>query len=241
MYRWLYVDKRYMWFVRAKSYFSFGTSLHQALQRFHDSNDLGVQTTEEAVASLEENWMTAGYSSPEEAAEALAEGRVLLEGHIAAAAAVEDGATNLYVEKDLQLNMGEWVLSGRVDRIDEYPDGTIEIVDYKSGSVENPVYDIAMGCYALLARPLFPDRPIKTTLVSLSTQEKLSALRDEDELREFEADLRRLATEILHRDYPTIDPKPKPLCKSCDFLRVCATVPDFAESFGAYGEIPAEF
>ena len=241
MYRWLYVDKRYMWFVRAKSYFSFGTSLHHALQRFHDSNDLGVQTTEEAIATLEENWMTSGYSSPEEAAEALAEGRVLIEGHIAASAAVEDGAATLFVEKDLQLDMGEWQLCGRVDRIDEHQDGTTEIIDYKSGSIENPIFDIAMGCYALLVQPLFPGKPIKTTLISLKTQERIGAIREPDELLEFERTLRTLATEILNRDYPTIDPKPKPLCKSCDFLRVCATVPDFAENFTPYGEIPAEF
>jgi RecB family exonuclease len=235
------VDKRYLWFVRAKSYYSFGLSLHNALQRFHDSNDLGVQTTDEAVSSLEENWMTAGYSSPEEAAEAMAEGRVMLEGYVEAISEGPDGVTTIFVEKDLQLDMGDWILAGRVDRIDERADGSIEIVDYKSGSIENPIYDIAMGCYALLARPMFPGNPLHTTLISLKTRERVSATRTNDELAEFEKDLRKLAVEILHRDYPTIDPKPKALCKNCDFLRICATVPDFAEDFSQFGEVPSEF
>ncbi|MEO7453917.1 MAG: PD-(D/E)XK nuclease family protein [Fimbriimonadales bacterium] len=241
MYRWHFVDKRYLWFVRAKPYYSFGLSLHNALQRFHDSNDLGVQTTAEAVSSLEENWMSAGYSSPEEAAEALAEGRVMVEGYIEALEEAPSGATTLFTEKDLQLDMGDWVLSGRIYRIDEREDGAIDIIDYKSGSIENPLYDIAMGCYALLVRPLFPDKPIYTTLISLKTRERVSELREPPELAGFEKDLRKLAMEILNRDYPTIDPKAKALCVNCDFLRVCATVPDFAEDFSQFGEVSMEF
>lgn len=242
-YRWSYIDKRYQWFVKAKAYYSFGTSLHQVLERFHDSQDLGVQTTGEAVAALEENWMTSGYSSPEEAAEALAEGRVLVEGYVAAAMEVEEGSTTLFVEKELQKDMGDWTLSGRIDRISERGDGAIEIIDYKSGGLapESPLYDIAMGCYALLASPIYPGRHLITTLISLRNGERASAERTCEELAQFEADIRKLASDILNRDYPTIDPKPKPLCVNCDFLRVCGTVPDFAEDFTAFGSIPEEF
>jgi len=213
------------------------------LERFHDSEDLGVQTTDEAVAALEENWLTSGYSSPEEAAEALAEGRVLVEGYVASTIKADEGTTTLFVEKELQMDMGDWTLSGRIDRISERPDGTIEIIDYKSGnsSPESPIHDIAMGCYALLAAPMFPGKRLATTIISLQTGERASAERNQQELEEFEADIRRLASEILNRDYPTIDPKPKPLCNHCDFLRVCATHSDFAEDFSAYGSIPSEF
>jgi len=242
-YRWSYIDKRYQWFVKAKSYYSFGTSLHQVLERFHDSQDLGVQTTGEAVAALEENWMTSGYSSPEEAAEALAEGRVLVEGYVSTAMEAEEGTTTLFVEKELQKDMGDWILSGRIDRISERQDGVIEIIDYKTGNLaaESPIYDIAMGCYALLTSPLFPGRRLVTTIISLRDGERSSAERIDAELAEFEADIRKLASDILNRDYPTIDPKPKALCTNCDFLRVCATHPDFAEDFAAYGSIPEDF
>jgi RecB family exonuclease len=242
-YRWSYIDRRYQWFVKAKSYYSFGTSLHQVLERFHDSQDLGVQTTSEAVAALEENWMTSGYSSPEEAAEALAEGRVLVEGYVATVREAEEDSTTLFVEKELQKDMGDWTLSGRLDRITERQDGVIEIIDYKTGSVaaESPIYDIAMGCYALLALPLFPEKRLITTIVSLRNGERTSAERTPEELAEFEADLRKLASNILNRDYPTIDPKPKQLCINCDFLRVCATHPDFTEDFAVFGSIPEDF
>lgn len=243
MYRWLYVDKRYQWFAKPKSYYSFGASLHQVLERFHDSNDLGVQTTGEALAALEENWMTSGYSSPEEAAEALAEGRVLVEGYVAEAVEVEQGTTTLFVEKDVLRDMGAWTLSGRIDRIAEREDGTIEIIDYKTGSLpaESPAFDIAMGCYALLAQQMFPEKRLMTTIISLRSHERASVERTESDLKEFEADLRVLASEILNRDYPTIEPKPKPLCINCDFLRVCGTHQDFAEDFSVYGTIPTDF
>jgi RecB family exonuclease len=217
--------------------------LHAALQRFHDSSDVGVQTTEEALQSMEENWMMSGYASPEEAEEAYAEGRTILRGFIGSKHDIEPGSQVLFVEKDLHKDMGEWMLAGRVDRIDQRSDGSIEIIDYKTGdtSPENPLYDIALGCYALLARELYIDKQIRTTLISLKSGEKVSVLRDKYELEAFESDLRKLAIEILYRDYPTIDPKPKRLCCNCDFLTVCSTGPDFAEDFSQYGEVPSQF
>ncbi|HCE00424.1 MAG TPA: hypothetical protein DER07_05235, partial [Armatimonadetes bacterium] len=63
-YRWTYVDERGRWYIRSKSYFSFGTTLHKVLQRFHDSRDAGVQTVGQALAAYEESWIEAGFESP---------------------------------------------------------------------------------------------------------------------------------------------------------------------------------
>src|ERR1051326_5113827 len=128
-YRWTYVDDRGKWYLRSKSYYSFGSTLHRVLERFHSSDDAGVETTAEALAAYEENWIDAGFSSAEEMAEAYHEGKEILERHVQDFAKRESAARVLYVEKQLRLDMGLFDLTGRIDRIDEHEDGTLEIVD----------------------------------------------------------------------------------------------------------------
>ncbi|MCL6623407.1 MAG: PD-(D/E)XK nuclease family protein [Fimbriimonadales bacterium] len=236
-YKWTYVDPRGKFFIRAKSYYSFGASLHAVLQRFHDEGDKGVETKEQALATLEETWLTAGYSSPEEAAEALAEGRELLSIYIDSFYERRPQAKTLFVEKPLRCDMGEFILAGRIDRLDEHPDGTLEIIDYKTGwsdlTPESISQDVALNCYQLLVRSLIPGRRVLTTLVVLRTQESLTVEPEEEELAQFSEDLKILGKEILNRDYEALVPYPKPLCRECDFLNLCLRHPEFQDSFQA--------
>src|SRR5436305_13574189 len=94
--------------------------LHKVLQRFHDSGDTGVETTHEALAALEESWLDAGFSSAEEMADAYGEGKAILERYIDEHQAARAGVSTLYIEKLLRLDLGDFVLSGRIDRVDEH-------------------------------------------------------------------------------------------------------------------------
>ncbi|HWA82932.1 MAG TPA: PD-(D/E)XK nuclease family protein [Fimbriimonadaceae bacterium] len=232
-YLWTYVDDRGKWYLRSKSYYSFGTTLHRVLERFHDSNDTGVETTSEAMAALEENWIDAGFSSAEEMAEAYHEGKEILERHVEEFKRRETAARVLYVEKQLRLDMGLFDLTGRIDRIDEREDGTLEIVDYKTGrehvSAEEVETDIAMGCYQLLLAREFPDRKIVATIYALRSGEQASGSMTAEHLDQFEADVRLLGGEILTQEYYDLIPRPKRLCEGCDFLPLCRKNPDYAD------------
>ncbi|MEM4407568.1 MAG: PD-(D/E)XK nuclease family protein, partial [Candidatus Caldarchaeum sp.] len=109
-YKWTYIDPRGKYFIRAKPYYSFGISLHAVLRKFHDEGGKGVETREQALTSLEENWLTAGYSSPEEAEQALAEGRELLTNYIDSFYRSKPSAKTLFVEKSLSRDMEEFTL-----------------------------------------------------------------------------------------------------------------------------------
>lgn len=234
-YRWSYVDSRGKWFVRAKAYYSFGASLHAVLQRFHDQGDMGVQTTEHAVAALEESWISAGYSSPEEAAEALAEGRELVASYVDEHLARASDTKTLFVEQSLRLDMGEFILVGRLDRVDEREDGTLEIIDYKSGRLytteEELRNDIELNCYQLLLRARFPNRRVLSTILSLKSQSSTTIEPSEQDLAEFREALVTLGREIIHRDYESVLPTVKDLCPACDFLPLCSRDEDFADEY----------
>jgi hypothetical protein len=135
----------------------------------------------------------------------------------------------------LRLDLGEFVLTGRIDRLDEWPDGTLEIVDYKSGrggvTREDVASDLAMACYQLLATHNYPDRPILATIHALRSGERASWSMPKDELAAFSEDIRALGIEILNRDWEVVTPAWKELCPECDFRPLCLKYPDFREEF----------
>jgi RecB family exonuclease len=228
---WTYMKPRGRWYMRAKSYYSFGTSLHRVLERFHNSGDTGVETTHQALAALDESWLDAGFSSADEMADAYGEGKNIIERYVEEHEVAKAGVDTLFVEKLLRKDMGEFDLVGRLDRIDEHEDGVIEVVDYKSGrsevTVEDVATDIAMSCYQLLLREAYPDRPIKATIVCLRTGQEASYSMPESEIAEFDFAIRELGHKILCHDYFELEPVQKDLCRACDFLTLCKTHPDF--------------
>lgn len=232
-YRWTYVDDRGKWYMRARSYYSFGSSLHKVLQRFHDSADAGVATVGQAIAAYEESWIYAGYESAEEMSEAFGEGKEIVERHIEQVLSMPATAKTLWVEKMLRKDLGEFVLIGRLDRVDEHDDGSLEIVDYKSGrtavSEEEVESDLAMACYQVLVKDRFPDRAAWATILALRSGASASASLSEEAMRAFETDLVEIGREILNRDYGEIVPVYKDLCPECDFLPLCRKHPEFAE------------
>jgi RecB family exonuclease len=232
-YRWTYVDDRGKWYLRSKSYYSFGSTLHRVLERFHDQGDTGVTTTEEVMAAYEESWIDAGFSSAEEMAEAFGEGKQILERHVQEAAARPRTAKTIFVERQFRHDLGEFALIGRVDRVDEHEDGSLEIIDYKSGresvDQEDVSGDIAMACYQLLLRRKFPDKKVSATIIALRTGSQATASMTDEELAEFENDVKTLGGEILHEDYAELIPVFKPLCPHCDFIPLCRKHPEFTE------------
>lgn len=231
MYMWTYVDSRGKWYLRARKNFSFGTSLHNVLQRFHDARDVGVQTVDQAVAALEENWIEAGYSSQDEMLQDLSEGKQILERHIESYLAEAPTQATLYVEKTLTLDMGRFVLRGRVDRVDQHEDGTLEVIDYKTGretvEPEDVAGNLAMSCYQLLLREAHPDTPVIATIVAVRSGAKASSSMDDAEAALMRADLVALGEEVLDRDWLGHEPVAKPLCRGCDFLPLCKRSPGF--------------
>lgn len=239
-YRWTYLDRRGRLYARSKSYYSFGTSLHRALQHFHERG--GIDTTGQVVAWLEEDWISAGYSDPEEMAEALHEGVTMLERHVEQERRRESRATALCVERRFSLDLGEFTLVGQVDRVDEHEDGTLEIIDYKSGretvTPEDVADDIAMGCYQLLVAHAYPDRRIVATIQALRTGNQASASMDPEERERFAEDIRSLGGLILAEmeEHYDLVPRPKRLCATCDYLALCRRHEEFAEAWQEFSK-----
>jgi RecB family exonuclease len=234
-YRFIYLDRIGRFYARARAGYSFGSTLHLVLESFHAEG--GTASAEEIEARYQERWISAGYETPEEEAAYRAAGtEALLVYHRSAAERLAAGIETLFTEKRLAADLGDFILEGRVDRVDRHPDGTLEVIDYKSGRTEvtqdQVAGSLAMNVYQLLLRKLYPERPVAATIVSLRSGQEASASLSEEQAVRFEADLLEIGREILSRDFTELVPVRIEACEECDFLRKCGAFWRIEERFG---------
>lgn len=219
-YRYVYIDKLPRYFG-ARAYFSFGSSLHRALQEYHEAGGAQTQNAEALVSRLEQNWIGAGYESAEDEHARLVQGREILAAYHESAAA-QEGVT-LYTEKLLRIDMGDYALTGRIDRLDSLPDGGLEVIDYKSGerlpTPEEVADDLPLAIYQLLCVRTFQCPRVKASIHHLRTGSKVSTVRTAHEVEPVAESIDALFTRI--RDEAHYDPVEGDHCRHCDFLDRC--------------------
>jgi RecB family exonuclease len=125
----------------------------------------------------------------------------------------------------------DFELVGRIDRVDEHPDGSLEIIDYKSGRNEiteaDVEADLAMSVYQLLLQAKYPDRPIRATIFALKSGKSASWSMPTEDLEVLKMDLHELGKHMVAVNWDELQPSPKLLCGTCDFLPLCRQYPEF--------------
>lgn len=116
---------------------SFGTSLHRTLQVIHEQGGPQEQSLETAKRQLETSWTSAGYDSKAHEAAELARGKELLAAYYETWSGVD--GTPVILEKRMSAPYKGSVLLGIIDRVDRMADGSLEIIDYKSGFAPDSV------------------------------------------------------------------------------------------------------
>jgi len=223
-YRFVYVERVGRYYQRPKSFYSFGASLHTAIQCFHERGGAATQTPGDLVEHLDRRWISAGYESPDDELRYREEARQLARDYFDAAAKRE--AKPILVEKPLYRDMESFTLMGRIDRIDEWPSGELEIIDYKSGRTDvtpaDILDDLAMGIYQILTRHRFPGRQILSTIHCLRTGVQATVEFPDGYVEEVICSTQAIAESIFSRSW---DEPPKPnweeKCEACDFAELC--------------------
>jgi putative RecB family exonuclease len=234
-YRLEYFDKLGRFYHKARAGFSFGTTLHKTLEAYHAAGGPENVSLETLQTSLTTNWISPGYATPEQEVAFQEEGQKILEAYhtaqVEAKSRAEAGeappeARLLYSEKTLKMDLTpEIVLSGRVDRVDEHFDQSLEIVDYKSGRLTVTEEDVAnapaMGIYQLLLKNTHPERRVRATIVALRTGDFATHEQTPEEAEFLQADCTETAQIIHDKDWESVLPTPCDHCPHCDFLPYC--------------------
>jgi RecB family exonuclease len=213
-----------------------GIAVHAALAGWW-TQSFAQRTPSRGAARLRADWNPDRFA--EQGFRDAAQSRAVRER---AAAWVEDyfagadpAADPVGVERTVSVPTRVLALSGRVDRIDEHPDGGLVVVDYKTGRRPPGESDVrsnlALAIYALadgrtLRRPChrveLHHLPSRTVVVAEHTEESLRRKVGEAESIASDAavaDAAYARGELGDERFPA---RPSSLCSWCDWLRHCA-------------------
>lgn len=221
--------------TRGKPVFSFGRSVHLALQRFFElgraSETVGAQTLfgpapttprptfDDLERLYREAWIDEWYPSKIDRDERFASGLRALRTYYDRVAVAWPNV--LATERTFTLKLGETVVSGIIDRIDSLPDGTVAIIDYKTGGVKtekNVDWD-QLYIYHLAAERVLGLKPSKLIYEYVEGGTALETVATTEELTALEERIRANHEKMRASDFPAT---PSVMaCGFCDFKDIC--------------------
>jgi len=134
----------------------------------------------------------------------------------------------LATEKWVGAEFGGLSVRGRVDRVDRLPDGTLAVVDYKTGKFPRDVArfraaELSPPVYARGAAEAFAGIPVsRVELVYLATMERVTFEVDDAWLAHGEALLASRVGRLQEAERAgEFAARPSGLCRTCDFRTRC--------------------
>ena len=128
----------------------------------------------------------------------------------------------VWFEKAFSFRLGPHLLRGRVDRVDRHPDGTHELIDYKTGRPKTPAQlrdDVQLAVYAMAAQDAWDLEAARQSYHYVLDDEKVPlppAAVDRDWISET---VYTVAEGILGQGF---EPTPSyAACSMCDYRIVC--------------------
>ena len=201
---------------------NFGTSIHETLNDFYRALTNGGEVNFALMTKLYgENWISAGYDSGDHETARKAQGLNMLEEFYNSNS--DPWIVPKHLEKNFNIKVGEHMFTGRIDRIDEMPDGSFEVIDYKTGKSKalNVQHKLQMSIYALACRDIFHIPASKLSLYFLDDNKKVSMKKVPSDLDSVKNDILFYIEELKKSDFR---PTPGFLCSFCDYKLICPAV-----------------
>jgi RecB family exonuclease len=236
-YRMQYLDRPSPPARAQRAHTSFGLAVHNALRDWWDLPE-GQRTPEAGAELVRTSWIDVGFRDADQSLEWRGRAQQQVSAYLGD---VDPARQPLGIERTVSLRTEALALQGRIDRLDDRPDG-LAVVDYKT-SRSVPTDDEArtslpLALYAAAVWKMFRRRCVRVELHHLPsgsvaahehTGESLRRKLDEAEsiardARAAEADYAELGT-----DSSRFPARVGPLCQWCDYRAHCPA----GQAFGA--------
>lgn len=126
------------------------------------------------------------------------------------------------LEKGFNLKIGDYVIRGVIDRIDDVTSG-VEIVDYKTGEAKteeklDSESKAQLLLYQLAVEEVWQLKPVRLTFYYLNNNQPVSFLGSADELISLKEKILNQIEQIKQSNFA---PTPSWKCQFCDFFDIC--------------------
>ncbi|HEY2924431.1 MAG TPA: ATP-dependent DNA helicase [Candidatus Eisenbacteria bacterium] len=205
---------------------NFGNAMHQAVAFALERYRLGERPTfEQVVEVFRSYWRNDGYRSEEHARRRFDQGVEALHSFLERETLDQPPPTE--VERSFRFKLGDIVVSGRMDRVDEGPDGVV-ITDYKTSEEEaekadtNARDNLQLSIYAVAHKELTGRAPEKLELRYVLSGAVGTSTRSEEKLERTRDRILAIAESVRSGDF-----RAQPSEHNCS---ICACRPICAES-----------
>jgi DNA helicase-2/ATP-dependent DNA helicase PcrA len=195
----------------------FGIVLHQVLERFHAQ---GGGSLDSLMELFHASWRRSGFGDSDDELQFRERAVAALESYWRADR--ESDSEAVWFERSFAFKIGPHLLRGRVDRVDRHPDGTYELIDYKTGRAKTEKElreDVQLSVYQMGARESWGLETSAQSYFYVLTGERVPVAHSEEELERVRATVSEIAGGILKQRF---EPTPSPdVCRFCDYRIIC--------------------
>jgi DNA helicase-2/ATP-dependent DNA helicase PcrA len=197
----------------------FGILVHQVLERFHAGGgaDRGLP---ELLGLLEAGWRRGGFGDSEEERQLRAKATgALIRYHERFQG--EEGEP-VWFERGFEFRLGRHLVRGRVDRVDRLPDGSFELIDYKTGRPRSAAQlrdDVQLSLYAVGAQAAWKLEAAQQAYYYVLDDAKVPVERDDEARDRITETVTEVAEGISAQGF---EPNPSySACSMCDYRIAC--------------------
>ncbi len=199
----------------------FGILVHNVLERFHkEGEESGEEGLRRLMDLFEAGWRRSGFGSSDDELQFRDRAREAM--RLYWEREDESEGEPLWLERKFDIRIGEHHVRGRVDRVDRLPDGSHEVIDYKTGerkteaALEN---DLQLALYRLAAREAWDLEVGAGSYYYVLDADKVAAPAKPDDAERVERTVLQVGEGILGQDF---EPRPSPtVCGWCDYRLIC--------------------
>jgi len=221
-----------------KFQFTFGDVIHRTLNQFltqyygsqasmqtdlfgnEQKNDSAKLTVEDLLKIYEQNWSSDWYNDKEQEKKYFEKGKTALKNFYQD---FETQKPNVWLlERGFKIKIGEYLIAGRIDRIDKLNDQEVEIIDYKTGQAKDKLWTDdrrQLLLYQIAVEQELGKKVGQLTYYYLENDKKLSFCGKETDKEKLKQKILMQIKDIQNKNF---DPKPNPhICGFCDFKEIC--------------------
>jgi superfamily I DNA/RNA helicase/RecB family exonuclease len=201
----------------------FGILIHSVLERFHKDSgedEAAAGGLDELMDLFESGWRRSGFGSSDDELQFRDRAREAMRLYWERER--ESEGEPAWLERKFDIRIGEHQVRGRVDRVDRLPDGSYELIDYKTGERKSEAQlenDLQLALYRLAAREAWGLEAGTGSYYYVLDADKVAAPTKPDDAERVERTVLEVGEGVLGQDF---EPRPAPTtCSWCDYRLIC--------------------